>query len=159
MVSHRRNFLSVAAGAGALAFPFQETSEAQAARGAVTITEVRPIIAAPNTLFVLVRASNGQFGLGECSPMNVKIEASFLENSLKDLLVGADPFDTGPLYHTILYRRFKLGPQGALSETMSGVDQALWDLKGKILGQPVWRLLGGRFRDRIPVYFSYGWDH
>lgn len=156
MPSHRRSFLNLTI-AGGLALPLRTLG--QDARGAVKITEVRPIIAAPNTLFILVRASNGQFGLGEASPMNVRVEAAMLEHSLRDLLLGADPFDTGPLYHRILFRRFKLGPQGALSETMAGVDQALWDLKGKILGQPVWRLLGGRFRDRIPVYFSYGWDH
>ncbi len=152
----RRRFLKLAAFLPAISRLEAQTS---AARGAVKITEVRPILAASNTLFVLVRASDGSFGLGESSPMNVRIEAGFIEHSFRDLLVGADPFNTTPLYEDILYRRFKLGPQGALSESLAGVDQALWDLKGKILGQPVWRLLGGRFRERIPVYFSYGWDH
>lgn len=155
----RRRFLQLAAaGAGIAAQPGLVSSLQAQARGAVKITEARPIVAAPNTLFVLVRASDGSFGLGECSPMNPRVEAAFIEHSFRDLLLGADPFDTSPLYENILYRRFKLGPQGALSESYAGVDQALWDLKGKILGQPVWRLLGGRFRERIPVYFSYGWD-
>jgi L-alanine-DL-glutamate epimerase-like enolase superfamily enzyme len=85
---------------------------------------------------VIVKASNGMFGLGECSPMNMTVLASNLQTLLKPRLIGEDPFQTDPLYDEMLYPNFKLGPMGAISEAIAGVDIALWDLKGKIFGCP-----------------------
>lgn len=152
----RRQFLVLPAlAAGAVFDPRPLLAQA---RGAVKITEVRPLLLGGGTVFALVRASDGTVGIGECSPMNDRIIASFIENAIRDTVVGADPFDAEPLYDRVLFRRFKLGPMGALSEALAGVDQALWDIRGKILKQPVSALIGGRYRERIAVYFSYGWD-
>lgn len=122
----------------------------------VKITDVKPLNINNRTLFVIVRASNGMFGLGECSPMNMPVLAANVQTLLKPRLIGKDPFQTDPLYDEMLYPNFKLGPMGAISEAIAGVDIALWDLKGKILGVPVYKLLGGKYRDKQPVYFSYG---
>jgi L-alanine-DL-glutamate epimerase-like enolase superfamily enzyme len=140
------------AAAGAAGLPLT------AVPGDLRITEIKPLIIGNRTLFVLVRASNGMFGLGECSPMNLPILAAHIEYGLKPRLLGKDPFNVEPLYDDMLYGNFKLGPMGAVSEAIAGVDIALWDLKGKVLGQPVYKLLGGKYRDRQPVYFSYGWN-
>src|SRR5205807_1624198 len=50
-----------------------------------------------------------------------------------------------------------VGRRGITLSAISGIDIALWDLLGKSIDQPVWRLLGGRFRDRVPAYASGGW--
>lgn len=50
-----------------------------------------------------------------------------------------------------------IGRRGITMSALSGIDIALWDLLGRALGQPVWRLLGGRYRDRVPAYASGGW--
>jgi L-alanine-DL-glutamate epimerase-like enolase superfamily enzyme len=149
----RRGILT-AAGAGAVA----AAPALWSAPSDIRITEVRPLLIGGRTIFVLVRASNGMFGLGESSPMNLAILAAHVEHGLKPRLVGKDPFNVEPLYDEMLFGNFKLGPMGAVSEAIAGVDIALWDLKGKILGQPVYKLLGGKFRDRQPAYFSYGWN-
>ena len=67
-------------------------------------------------------------------------------------LVGQDPSDIDAIWHRI-YRRFgTLGSRGFGTTLASGIDMALWDIKGKALGRPVWDLLGGKMRESVPVY-------
>ena len=56
----------------------------------------------------------------------------------------------------MLHKLVKLGPEGALTGALAGVDIALWDLKGKLLGQPIYKLLGGAWRTELPFYSSVG---
>ena len=85
------------------------------------------------------------------------------------LLVGRDPRDITAIWE-LLYsgsrshyalregRAFPtVGRRGITMSALSGIDIALWDLLGQSLGQPLWRLLGGRCRDRVPAYASGGW--
>jgi L-alanine-DL-glutamate epimerase-like enolase superfamily enzyme len=155
MITTRRSLLRWAGAATVAAVAERLPLQAEAPND-IRITEVRPLIVKGRTLFVIVKASNGMFGLGECSPMNMTVLASNIQTLLKPRLIGKDPFQVDPLYDEMLYPNFKLGPMGAISEAIAGVDIALWDLKGKILGVPVYKLLGGKYRDRQPVYFSYG---
>ena len=95
-------------------------------------------------------------GLGDASPMENDVEVmSLIEGWTQRYLAGRDPLDSEVIW-TALYQ----DPQargGRLATTaLSGIDIALWDLKGKILGQPVYRLLGGAHRKRIRVYAN-GW--
>jgi galactonate dehydratase len=108
--------------------------------------------------FVVVDTDEGISGWGESS--NVPRNASLLTGAgvlaLKDTLVGEDPADIERLWHK-LYRRYSyLGARGFPTTVLSGVDIALWDIKGKALGKPVYDLLGGKFRDEIRMYAN-GW--
>lgn len=98
---------------------------------------------------VVVRSDDGLAGVGEiasdCHPATVA-------HALRRLpLVGRDPARIEELHHTLQTRTFWRG--GPIhTSAISAVEQALWDLKGKRLGAPVWELVGGRVRDRIPLY-------
>ncbi len=104
-----------------------------------------------NWLFVKVLTDQGTYGVGECSGWPKVIETAVKD--LANLLVGQDPANIDLLWnkmHTATMGHGLLGTVGG--GAMTGIEMALWDIKGKALGQPVWNLLGGRFRDRIPVY-------
>lgn len=102
--------------------------------------------------FVRIHTTEGRHGTGECFPAPALVG---LVVDLGDLLVGADPRQVGPLAHRM---RKALSGTGSWSESgiaynaCSGLETALWDLAGKIDARPVAELLGGRYRDRVPVY-------
>src|SRR5262249_8826260 len=74
----------------------------------------------------------------------------------KHLLIGDDPRNVERCWEK-LRRRVFAGPQaGVFVIAMSGIELALWDIAGKAAGQPVYRLLGGKFRDRIRLYADCG---
>ena len=75
-----------------------------------------------------------------------------VQTLLEPLLTGQDPLDIEGLWESMYRATFRYGQAGIVLMAMSGVDLALWDLKGRIAGQAVWQLLGGKVRDRIPVY-------
>ena len=56
----------------------------------------------------------------------------------------------------LFHQHIKVGPEGAYAGALAAIDIALWDLKGKVLGQPVWKLLGGAWRRELPFYASIG---
>src|SRR3712207_6224244 len=122
------------------------------------ITEVTTFLLPWGSLFVKIDTDEGISGWGECSPMNGRVIQAMVVHALKPLVVGGDPFDVEVLWERMLLHPYKLGPHGAQPEAMAGIDIALWDIMGKASGQPIHRLLGGRFRDRVPAYFSYGWN-
>jgi len=100
---------------------------------------------------------DGCQGLGEASPMAGGDAAlEILAGALAPGLLGADPLDHAVLQMRLYHRHIKTGPDGALAAALAAVDIALWDLKGKLLGQPVYRLLGGAWRTEIPFYASIG---
>ncbi len=122
------------------------------------ITEVTTFLMPWGSVFVKVDTDEGISGWGECSPMNGPVIQAMVVHVLKPLVLGGDPFDVEVLWEKMLLRPYKLGPQGAQPEAIAGIDIALWDICGKATGKPIHKLLGGAFRDRIQVYFSYGWD-
>jgi D-galactarolactone cycloisomerase len=71
---------------------------------------------------------------------------------LKPLLLGADPMDIEVLWHTCYHRTRDYGRKGSVVSGISAVDMALWDIAGQARGVPIWKLLGGRFRDRVQPY-------
>ncbi len=71
-------------------------------------------------------------------------------------LIGSDPLDHAVLLDTLLHEFVKLGPEGALTGALAALDIALWDLKGKLFGQPIYKLLGGAWRTALPFYASIG---
>jgi L-alanine-DL-glutamate epimerase-like enolase superfamily enzyme len=71
-------------------------------------------------------------------------------------LLGADPLDHRVIQERLYHHFIKTGPDGALAGALAAVDIALWDLKGKLLGQPIYALLGGAWRTELPFYASIG---
>jgi len=106
---------------------------------------------ARNWLFVKVYTDEGITGIGECSGWPRVIETAVQD--LKTILIGQDPTHIERIWqrmHVSLMAHGMLGTVGA--GAMTGIDMALWDIKGKALGVPVWNLLGGKVRDRIRIY-------
>lgn len=104
-----------------------------------------------NWLFVRVETDEGIAGVGECSGWPRVIETAVQD--YRAVLIGQDPRDIDRLWHRMFVASMGHGVLGTVGGgAMTGLEMALWDIKGKALGQPVWNLLGGRFRDRIRVY-------
>lgn len=102
-------------------------------------------------LWVRIETDAGITGLGEC--VHGGHAAIALIHELAPKIVGRDPFAIDAIFEEL--RRslvFEGGFAGALITALTGIEIALWDLKGKALGVPVYELMGGKFRDRIRVY-------
>ena len=127
-----------------------------------------------NTCLVEIDTDAGLTGLGEAKVGvgnlgNYAALVTLIHAELAPVLIGRDARDVTALWETIYNgtrahyvaahgRTFPIvGRRGITVSALSGIDIALWDLLGKALGQPVWRLLGGRLRERIPAYASGGW--
>ena len=108
-----------------------------------------------NWVFVKVLTDEGLYGVGEGTLEHRELSLVAATRELEHGLIGQDPFDTERLWRDN-YRDayWRGGP--VLMSALSGIDMALWDLKGKALGVPCWQLLGGQFRDRVPCYAN-GW--
>jgi L-alanine-DL-glutamate epimerase-like enolase superfamily enzyme len=114
-----------------------------------------------DAFIVRVQADNGMQGIGESdsSPEVVKaiIDAPFSHNvavGLRRLLIGENPLEQGRLWRKMHDGSAYFGRTSVTISAMAAIDMALWDLKGKIFGQPIHRLLGGKHHDRIPAYAS-----
>jgi L-alanine-DL-glutamate epimerase-like enolase superfamily enzyme len=107
--------------------------------------------------FVRVWADDGTVGIGEASPMQGGLASlSILKHNIAPILRGADPLDHAVIQDRLIHSLVKLGPEGALTGALAALDIALWDLKGKMLGQPIYKLLGGAWRTELPFYASIG---
>jgi len=109
-----------------------------------------------DTTLVKLVTDTGLVGWGEAkAPVAPEVAQRIIEGLLADLVVGADPFDVEVLWER-MYASMRLRghSSGFLLEAISGVDIALWDLIGKATGQPIHKLLGGAYRERIKVYAS-----
>ena len=107
--------------------------------------------------FVRVETEDGLFGLGEASPMEGGfVPLSIIARRMAPFLVGKDSLDHEVLQEQLFHKLVKLGPEYAVTSALAALDIAFWDLKGKALGQPVYRLLGGAWRTTMPCYASIG---
>ena len=119
------------------------------------ITKLETFLVKPRYLFLKVHTDEGIVGLGE--PI-VEGRAKTCATAVEELapwLIGRDPRNV--VHHwQAMYRHafYRGGP--VLTSVLSGIEQALWDIKGKLLGVPVYELLGGPTRDRIRVYAHVG---
>jgi L-alanine-DL-glutamate epimerase-like enolase superfamily enzyme len=114
-----------------------------------------------DAVIVKVHTDAGITGIGEVdsAPLAVKevIEGPYshaVTSGLKHLIIGEDPFRTEYLWDRMYNGNIYAGRRGIAIHAMSGIDVALWDIKGKALGVPVWRLLGGGFHKSIRCYAS-----
>lgn len=109
--------------------------------GAITVTRIE--------------TDNGLVGYGfnnGSSPFAVK---EYVNRELGPALLGQDPLNTERLWHQLFWRFNQRARTGAVSDACSTLDIALWDIKGKALGLPIYQLLGGA-QSEVPVYATYG---
>jgi L-alanine-DL-glutamate epimerase-like enolase superfamily enzyme len=127
-----------------------------------------------DSVLVRIETDAGITGHGEAKaalPSNGICHAlmALIEKELGPLLIGEDPRDISRLWD-VMYNQTRahfalarghgfpgLGRRGLSISAIAGVDQALWDILGRSLNAPVWRLLGGRRAERMPAYASGGW--
>lgn len=104
-------------------------------------------------LIVEIFTDDGLVGLGEAA-LAPQLSKQLIDLQFKPLLLGADPWDLELLWQHMYRKTMAYGRKGIALVAISAVDIALWDLLGKSAKQPVYRLLGGRTKPRIPVYAS-----
>jgi L-alanine-DL-glutamate epimerase-like enolase superfamily enzyme len=104
-------------------------------------------------LIVEIFTDDGLVGIGNAA-LSPQITKQVIDLYLKPLLIGADPWDIEFLWQHMYRKTMAFGRKGIAMVAISAVDIALWDLLGKSARQPVYRLLGGRTKPRIPVYAS-----
>jgi galactonate dehydratase len=121
------------------------------------ITRLTTYRVAPRWMFLKIETDEGITGWGE--PV-IEGRARTVETAVQEfgeMLVGKDPSRINDLWQTMYRGNFYRG--GAiLMSAIAGIDQALWDIKGKALGVPVYELLGGKVRDKMKVYSWVGGD-
>jgi galactonate dehydratase len=126
-----------------------------AVRESVKITRLETFLVKPRWLFLKVHTDAGVVGLGEPVTEGRALTCATAIKEIEPYLVGKDP--RAVVHHwQAIYRHafYRGGP--ILTSALSGIDQALWDIKGKLLGVPVYELLGGPTRQRIRVYAHAG---
>ena len=105
--------------------------------------------------WVFIHTDEGISGLGELNRRPKEIIA-VIEDWAPALLIGRDPRNVERLWETMFMYATPYGNTGAARRAMSAIDMALWDIAGKAVGAPVWQLLGGTCRDRVPIYSTGG---
>ena len=112
-----------------------------------------------NWCFVKVYTDEGITGIGE-SDVNPWIARACIEApsthsmglGLREMLIGEDPLDTERLWQKLYVGSCMNGRRGAVINAIGAIDMALWDIRGKTLGLPIYELLGGAVRDSIALY-------
>ncbi|NBC58084.1 MAG: hypothetical protein GVY05_07360 [Bacteroidetes bacterium] len=124
----------------------------------VKISEVK-VYRVPRAIFIKVETDAGVSGWGEAGHDNPTVVSEIFRTYIKSMAVGKDPFQSEALWHNIVYFCEDLGLSGVLMSALAGLDNALWDLKGKLLKMPVYKLLGGAGMEKMKVYGSFGVDN
>lgn len=121
------------------------------------IQQVNVYYVRPRWGFVEIVTDSGLTGWGEAVLEGHARAVLSCVEEMRDYLIGADPARIEDLW-TVLYRAGFYRGGGVLMSAIAGIDQALWDIKGKTFGVPVYQLLGGACRDRVRVYSWVGGD-
>ena len=123
---------------------------------ATPIRNGRYVYATAGISVVKVETDEGVTGLGLSGGVQgaEEIGTSIL-NHLKQVVIGQDPFDTERIWDDMWQPKL-VGRRGITTRVISGIDIAMWDIKGKVANRPVYKLLGG-FTNRVPVYIAGGY--
>src|SRR5438067_5597952 len=149
-MNRREALAATAAGLGAVAMAPADEPPVNP-KGALKITKLETFLVQPRWLFLKVHTDAGIVGLGE--PV-VEGRAETVAAAVKEIepyLVGKDPRQVTHHWQAIYRHAFYRGGP-VLTSALSGIDMALWDIKGKALGVPVHELLGGPTRSKVRVY-------
>jgi galactonate dehydratase len=121
------------------------------------IGKIETFLVPPRWLFVRVEAKDGAFGWGEASLEGWAEAVDGAFEAFRDRFIGTDPFNIEDIWQ-VGYRGgfYRGGP--VFMSALAGLEQALWDLKGRALGLPVWQMIGGKVRDRVRSYAWIGGD-
>lgn len=125
------------------------------AKDNLKITKLETILVKPRWLFLKIHTNAGITGLGEPITEGRALTCAEAVKEIEPYLVGKDPRPVGKHWQAIYRHAFYRGGP-ILTSALSGIDQALWDIKGKALGVPVYELLGGPTRERVRVYAHAG---
>lgn len=109
-------------------------------------------------VFLEIETDLGVVGLGECSnwPHDGDLVVATALQRVMETLVGRDPEHIEAIWREVFGRYTYLGNRGLITTVLSAIDMALWDIKGQALERPVFDLLGGAVRDRLPLYTHPG---
>jgi D-galactarolactone cycloisomerase len=109
-------------------------------------------------VLVKITTDQGLYGWGEChAPAAPRVHQTIVSDLLKPVLLGQDAREVEPLWERMYStQRLRGYSDGFFTEAIAGVDLALWDILGKFTGQPVYRLLGGKYRSKVPTYTGIG---
>jgi galactonate dehydratase len=122
------------------------------------ITKIEPILYDAGRCgvwcVVRVETDEGVTGIGESSTTEPFMAASVVAR-LAEWMIGRDPSRIQEVWQQAYQRYFNVRGGNLLLCAISGIEQALWDIKGKVAGLPVYELLGGAVRDRVPVYVNH----
>jgi galactonate dehydratase len=121
------------------------------AKDNLKITKLETFLVKPRWLFLKIHTNAGIVGLGEPITEGRALTCATAVKEVEPYLVGKDPRPVAKHWQAIYRHAFYRGGP-ILTSALSGIDQALWDIKGKALGVPVYELLGGPTRDRVRVY-------
>src|ERR1700704_6832017 len=107
--------------------------------------------------FVEVETDAGMTGHGLAAITRETVIAEIVNRVIAPAIKGDDPLAHEAIWEKLYWTLTPRGQTGFGAQALSRVDVALWDIKGKALGQPVWRLLGGA-RPRVPLYATFGFN-
>src|SRR5580698_2789348 len=114
-----------------------------------------------NVTLARIETVDGAVGWGECIsqfPDSCRATKLVIEQGYAPMLIGQSALEVEARWHQMVDRVWWYGPQGIAAFAISAVDTALWDLKGKLLGQPLCSLIGGRLADEVLAMASIHWD-
>ena len=123
------------------------------------VTDVRTYIVRnpwKKWVFLELVTADGSIGTGEATVFSGQFSVKERLKDLGDLIIGNNPFNIESFLNRWMLRTFNRSKDLISVSLMSGIECAAWDLLGKSYGVPVYTFLGGKFRDRIPVYAN-GW--
>ena len=116
------------------------------------ITNIEPVLAGGRYLFVKVHTDEGLTGLGECGAWAYQEATAGVLKQMEKMIMGMDPMRTEFIWNALSRN---LHFRGSVTQAaVSGIDIALWDLKGKYFGVPCYELMGGKVRDKIRIYVN-----
>lgn len=121
------------------------------------IAKIETFFAPPRWLFVRVETEDGAFGWGEASLEGWAEAVDGVFAAYRDRFIGFDAFDIEDIWQ-VGYRGGFYRSGAVIMSALSGLEQALWDLKGRVLGVPAWQMLGGKVREKVRSYAWIGGD-